>query len=98
MMFRIAPEALVDIEMIADYLAIESPSAASGFERRLQELFTTIKGNPNIGRPTFRRQIRFMNTNPYPYLVFYRVRGEEISVLRVMHGARRPRSMPARPR
>jgi plasmid stabilization system protein ParE len=97
-MFRIAPEALIEIGKIAEYLTVQSPSAADGFERRLDELFTTIEGSPHVGRATNRRHIRLMNTNPYPYLIFYRVRGDDISVLRVIHGARNPRSMPARPR
>lgn len=97
-MLRIAPEALVDLDRIVRYLDNESPSATDGFERRLQELFTTIKSNPYIGRATNRRQVRFINTKPYPYLVFYQVHSSETRVLRIVHGARNPKSMPARPR
>lgn len=39
-----------------------------------------------------------MNTEPYPYLVYYRVLRAEIEIVAIRHGARNPRSMPARPR
>jgi len=98
MMLRIAPEALADIDGIASYLSNESRSASDGFERRIAELFEIIKGNRHIGRATNRRPVRFVNTRPYPYLMFYRVEPSEVRVLRIMHGARNPKSMPARPR
>jgi toxin ParE1/3/4 len=97
MMLRLAPKALVDLDKIVNYLDQESPSAADGFERRLQELFDALKASPHIGRRSSRRLIRIINTKPYPYLVFYRPGRAEILILRIMHGARNPRSMPARP-
>lgn len=40
--------------------------------------------------PTIRR----INTWPYPYLIFYEVREDEIIIHAVRHGARDPSGMP----
>ena len=53
---------------------------------------------PLAGRATNRRHTRLVNTAPYPYLVFYRILRDEIEIVAIRHGARSPRSMPARPR
>lgn len=53
---------------------------------------------PMTGRETNKPGVRIKNTHPYPYIVFYRVKKMEVVMIRLRHGARNPRSMPARPR
>jgi toxin ParE1/3/4 len=65
---------------------------------RIDAVLSVLAENPGLGRKTRRSKIRFMNTHPYPYLIFYRVSAEEVEVIAIRHGARNPRSMPARPR
>ncbi|SMH50631.1 type II toxin-antitoxin system RelE/ParE family toxin [Mesorhizobium australicum] len=98
MKVRIAPRASREIDAILDYLAVESPSAEVGFATRLDEVLMTIASYPLAGRATNRRHTRLMNTEPYPYLVYYRALRAEIEIVAIRHGARDPRSMPARPR
>ncbi|WP_374725188.1 type II toxin-antitoxin system RelE/ParE family toxin [Caulobacter rhizosphaerae] len=44
---------------------------------------------PNIGRPGRRGGARELVVPGGPFIVAYKVRGEEIEVLRVFHGSRR---------
>ena len=98
MKVRIAPRASREVDAILDYLASEFPSARTGFAARLDEVLVGIAEFPWTGRSTNRANIRFANASPYPYLVFYRVSRSMVEVVAVRHGARNPRSMPARPR
>ena len=98
MAFHVTPEALADIDSIMEYLKRESPKTAQRFDTRLHEVFRSIEEHPSAGRRTNKPQLRLVNTRPYPYLVFYRLRRADVVVLAVRHGARNPRSMPARPR
>jgi toxin ParE1/3/4 len=98
MKVRIAPRASREIDAVLDYLSNESPSAAVGFANRLDEVLVKIAHHPLSGRATHRPLTRMANTTPYPYLVFYRTLRHEIEIVAIRHGARNPKSMPARPR
>ena len=98
MKFRLAKAAAADARSIIEYLATESVLAKTHFETRLDQVFANIREQPMIGRRTDKQDIRMTNTHPFPYLVYYRARPSEIFVLRILHDARNPRSMPARPR
>jgi plasmid stabilization system protein ParE len=47
-----------------------------------------------MGRRTSKGRLRRLTVYPYPYLIFYQVRGEEIIIHGVRHSARDPSSMP----
>ena len=97
MKFRLTVAAAADVQSISAYLSAESPTARLGFEARLAQVFLNIREYPLTGRLTDRPQIRIVNTHPYPYIIYYRVGRMEILVVRILHGARNPRAMPARP-
>ena len=98
MAFHVTPATLAEIDSILRYLKQESPKAAQRFDARLHEVFRSIEAHPLAGRRTNKPKLRLVNTHPYPYLVFYRLRGADIDIVAVRHGARNPRGMPARPR
>lgn len=98
MKVRLTKAASADIRTIYDYLASESPLARMRFEERLEEIMVDIRDFPATGHQSNKSGVRIKNTHPYPYLVFYRVKPSEVLVVRVRHGARNPKSMPARPR
>jgi plasmid stabilization system protein ParE len=95
---RVSRGAFRELEAIFEYLAADAPSAAKGFERRLSEIFYRIRQYPLSGRLTDIPDVRCSNTNPYPFLVFYRIQPHLVTIVAIRHGARNPRSMPARPR
>jgi plasmid stabilization system protein ParE len=95
---RLSPAALHDIEEILQFLSMRSAYAASGFRKRFSELRRLVGQYPHGGRQTEHDGLRYLNTDPYPYLIFYELTDGEVMILRIMHGARDPRAMPGRPR
>ncbi len=98
MKVRLTRSARSEIQDIYDYLAIQSPTARAGFEDRLLQVLRDIRDFPETGRATDRATVRIRNTRPYPYLIYYRTGVLEVVVVRVLHGARDPKTLPARPR
>jgi len=81
--------ALNDVDQIQDFVAQDNPSAAF-------ELATTLLGrtgdllsaNPLIGRGGRVPDTRELVFHGLPYIVVYRLRGDRIEVLAVVHGKR----------
>ena len=80
--------AIRDLASARDYIAQDSPAAARG---QIQHILTAVEVLPRFqqsGRPGRRPGTRELVVGRTPYLVPYRLRGEEIQVLRVLHGRR----------
>lgn len=88
MSFRLLPQAVTDIESIADHIAADSPAAAvrrfDSLERRLQRLGDM----PGIGAPRseVRPDLRLLPAGSY--LILYRWIGDDAEIVRLLHGAR----------
>jgi len=95
MKFRLAPSAVSDVDEILKHLLSISPSGAESVADRFDEVFRSIEDFPHLGRPTSRRDVRWRNTHPHPYIVFYKTSSTWTEVIAVRHGARNPKSMPA---
>ena len=86
-----SPKALADLAGIADYLKARNPRGAFAVGRRIEEVVALLAEHPRIGRGVEQRpSVRVMPLGQYPYLVFYEVIGDELQVLHIRHGARRP--------
>ena len=72
---RYTRRALAQIDDALTYIEARSPQGAA---------------HVRAGRATSRPNVRRLPTNPYPYLIDYRVGENEIVVLRFRHSARRP--------
>ena len=91
MKLRYSPRAMRDLAEIADYLTARSPKGAASVARRIRKTIDLITGFPGAGRRLEQRPaVRVMPLGRYPYLVFYTLRDDEIVVLHVRHGARKP--------
>ena len=83
-----------DLEGHVDYIAADRTSAAVRFIDAAEAAFARLAKMPRIGAPRKFRNPRLDGIRCWPipdfekYLVFYRVTGEEVQVLRVLHGAR----------
>ena len=78
--------ARADIGAIDRYITDDSPGAAKRVVLELIERMEGLADAPHLGRPG-----RWPNTRELivpPYVIPYRIRGEVIQVLRVVHGAR----------
>jgi toxin ParE1/3/4 len=90
--------AQTDREEIFDYIAADSPRAAVTVDKRIQSQVETLARFPRRGRPGHVKGTRELVILRAPYIVAYRITGDTVRVLRVLHGARRwPEEMPEGP-
>lgn len=81
--------ALDDLIEIADYIGQDKPQAAKRMVARLWKAVRSLVANPERGRPGRVQGTRELIVADTPFIVPYRVKGTEIQILRVIHGARR---------
>jgi toxin ParE1/3/4 len=83
------PDARDDLAAIHKDIAQDSPSAAAAFVLRLVGSVARLSGFPESGRvvPEFGvKSLRELIVGSYR--VVYRLRGEDIEIIRIRHGAR----------
>ncbi len=81
--------ALLNLDAIAEYLREDNPSAAVRTLDAIAEGVSRLAVHPfrgRIGRAARTRELVILRT---PYIVAYRVRGDSLEILAVIHGARR---------
>lgn len=81
--------ALADLEAIADYIAIENPTAASKFVQRVFDHVYQLGQHPLLGPvPPELEGSRYRQIVEPPCRVFYRHRDEHVFILHVMRNER----------
>ena len=78
--------ALDDLNAAVDYIAQENPQAATRIAQRIWELGELLGDNPNIGRPGRLKHSREWVVSHTPYVLAYRVKQNQIEIMRVLHG------------
>ena len=81
--------ALDDLEAIGDYVAKDNPGAAARLVARILDHVEALSEHPEMGRIGRVPGTREFVVNDTPFFVPYRIRGNEVEVLAVFHGARR---------
>ena len=89
MELRWTEEAAADLERIADYLFERTPAHASELVLAIYDGSTALQSFPYRGRPGKKGGTRELVLSPLPYLVVYRIIGDRIQILRILHGAQR---------
>ncbi|MGX5831993.1 type II toxin-antitoxin system RelE/ParE family toxin [Mesorhizobium sp. 43Arga] len=88
MKVRFTTEAKADLRQIADYIAKDNPPRALSFVDELEQkcltLATSPKAFPLVPRYERHEIRRRVHGN---YLIFYRVNGEQVVIVHVLHGA-----------
>lgn len=79
--------ALADLEHIGDYIALDSPTAAERVTARIVNAVEKLADFPGLGRPGRVIGTRELVISRTPYIVAYRVRGQTVELLAVLHGA-----------
>ncbi|HEY0306750.1 MAG TPA: type II toxin-antitoxin system RelE/ParE family toxin [Acidobacteriaceae bacterium] len=79
--------ALADREAIFDYIEADSPQAAVMVEDRIREQIQQLMEFPEIGRPGRVDGTRELVIHRTPYIAAYRIDGDWIRILPVLHGA-----------
>ena len=87
---RYTRRALTQIDDALSYIEARSPQGAAHVRDRIVALVSLLRERPYAGRTTSRPNVRRLPTNPYPYLIDYRVGVNEIVIMRFRHSARRP--------
>ena len=81
--------ALADLEAIGDFIARDNPVAAKRLVVSLVASVDALRDHPNLGRPGRLAETRELLVAGTPYIVPYRVLGDDVEILAVFHGARR---------
>lgn len=80
-------DAVTDLHAIHDYILQENPYAADRIARRILEVINFLPEQPAMGRQGRVHGTRELIVAGTPYLVPYRVKKDEIQILRVFHCA-----------
>ncbi len=88
MQLIISPDARKDLSDIWDYIAVSSVDAVDALYDEFLRQFELFVAMPDMGK---RQDELSVNLRSFPwgrYLTFYRVEGDELTIVRVLHGAR----------
>ena len=89
MRIRWTGSALADLEAIGDFIALDNAVAAQRMVVGLVASVDALRDHPNLGRPGRLTGTRELVVSGTPYVVPYRVQGDDVQILAVFHGARR---------
>lgn len=81
--------ALANLNAEAEFIAQDNAAAARRVVNAILQSVNQLKKFPALGRPGRVPGTRELVVRGTPYLLPYRVRGGNIEILRVFHGARR---------
>ncbi len=89
MVLRWTEGAAKDLESIANYLFERSPGRAAHLVREIYDAPIGLFTFPHRGRPGRKKGTRELVLSPLPYIVVYRIAGDTIYIVRILHGAQR---------
>lgn len=82
--------ALLNLDEEAAYIAAEDPAAARMVVARIVEAVAMLASQPAIGRPGRVLGTRELLVPKTRYVIPYRIRAEQVEILRVFHTSRKP--------
>jgi toxin ParE1/3/4 len=86
----IRPEAKQDIAEGYDWYEGRQEGLGAEFLTAVNELFAQIRETPELYAPEF-KAVRRASLDRFPYVIYYRIDGESLEVIAVLHGGRNPR-------
>ena len=90
MRVRYTRQALSDILGIADYIRKDNPAAAIEVETAIRSTIDLLAEFPKIGRDRPDLDARALGIPRYPYTAYYRVERDEVWIVHVRDGRRKP--------
>ncbi|MGI2032388.1 type II toxin-antitoxin system RelE/ParE family toxin [Rhizobium panacihumi] len=88
MSIRFTDRASMQIDEALTYVRERSPSGAESIALRLSEIIDLLAHQHRAGQRTNRPSTRRLVLTPYPYILFYRLHGNEVIVTRFLYAAR----------
>jgi toxin ParE1/3/4 len=82
----IRAEAKADLQRAHDWYEDKCPGLGDEFLADLAESFLRLENTPEQF-PVYYRNFRRVLAHRFPYKIFYRISGQDIIVVRVLHGA-----------
>ena len=84
--------ALSDLNTIAEYIALDKPSAAINLVQKVFSSTDQLEQFPELGRkpPEFKKS-RYLEIIVNPCRIFYRIEGDKVYILYVMRSERKLR-------
>lgn len=79
--------ALADRDAQLDYIAQDNPGAAIEQGDRIAHQVALLAEHPEMGRAGRKQGTRELVISRTPFIIVYRIRGERIELLRLLHGA-----------
>ncbi len=83
-----------DIDGIYRYIATDNRLAALAVVAAIKEAVLLLSHFPEKSRKTRQRGLRALPLSQYPYIIFCRIRSDELPIVHVLHGARRHPGFP----
>jgi len=78
--------AVDDLETIVDFIAQDNPAASAGEAEKVLDVVGRLAAFPSSGRPGRVPGTRELIVSSY--IIAYRVKGDDVQILRVLHAAR----------
>lgn len=88
MKVRYTPQAKADLSEIFSYVTRDNPSAASRLIANIRHHLVALSDNPSLGRTGRVAGTRELVIPRYPYVAAYRIRGNAVEVLAIVHTSR----------
>lgn len=77
------------LDQIFAYIATDSPAAARRIVDRIEYVGELLGDQPRMGRKIEFLGLFVLPVWETPYLIYYRIVGDEVQIVRVRHSARR---------
>ncbi|HUI35141.1 MAG TPA: type II toxin-antitoxin system RelE/ParE family toxin [Stellaceae bacterium] len=84
-----APRYFRRLEDIREYIAGDNPEAAARLVLRIRSMVEQLSAMPAIGRPGRVPGTRELVVTGTPYIVPYRVIGDAVQIITILHSAQR---------
>jgi plasmid stabilization system protein ParE len=82
--------ALAELDEILGFIRERSPLGARNVEARIRRAFDHIANHPEAAeRVEQRPSVRRLPLARYPYVIYYEVGSDAVTILRILHGSRR---------
>jgi len=82
--------ALTNLDQEAAYIAQHNPVAAANMVKKIAYMVGLLASNPTMGRAGRVHGTRELIIDKTPYIIPYRIRHNQVEILRVFHGSRKP--------
>ncbi len=90
------PSAYATREEQIDFIAQNSPLAAASQDEAIERQVDMLLAHPYLGRPGRVKMTRELVVSHTPFIVAYRIKGEHIEILRILHTSMQwPRNLAA---